>query len=290
MNTRPPTVGLLHPGEMGAAVGGSLRECAVEVLWVGRGRSSATRDRAPAAGLTEVDSLALLLHASSIVFSICPPGAAPEVANQVVPAGFAGVYVEVNAISPATALAIQDRLRRRGATFVDGAIIGAPPEPGGDTSLYLSGTGAETVADLFEGSGRLRVRVLEGPVGAASALKMCYAAWSKGSTALLLAVRAAAAGLGVDEALLAEWELSQPGLGRRFSSIQNSTPRKAWRFVAEMEQIAETLEAVGVPGDSTERRPPSSPGWPNSRIRSRDPAWTSCSTHCEIRRSRKARR
>jgi 3-hydroxyisobutyrate dehydrogenase-like beta-hydroxyacid dehydrogenase len=201
-----------------------------------------------AAGLTEVSSLRELLRASSIVLAICPPAAARQVAEQVASLGFGGVYVDANAISSQSALGIGALIEEQGGDFVDGGIIGSPARPGGDTRLYLAGGSAATVAAIFQGSDRLTARVLEGSVGSASALKVCYAAWTKGSTALLLAVRAAAARLQVEDDLLEEWRLSQPELDGRFSGILKSTPGKAWRFVAEMEEIAEALELAGVPG------------------------------------------
>jgi hypothetical protein len=105
------------------------------------------------------------------------------------------------------------------------------------------------VAALFQGSNRLTATVLDAPIGAASALKMCFAAWTKGSTALLLVVRAAAVSLDVEGPLLEQWESSHPELAERFAGIGKSAPRKAWRFVAEMEQIAQSFEAAEVTGD-----------------------------------------
>lgn len=247
MTAPPGTVGLLHPGEMGAAVGAALQSVGISVLWVGHGRSQATRDRAAAAGLTEVTSMAELLRASAVVLSICPPGAAVQVAQEVAAGGFRGAYVDCNAASPQTARRIGSLIQKGGASFVDGGIVGGPPGAGGDTRLYLSGEGAAAIAAIFQHTDRLTVLVLEGPVGAASALKMCYAAWTKGTTALLLAIRAAATVWDVDAALLGEWELSQPELAERFAGIVRSTPRKAWRFVAEMDQIAESWEAADLP-------------------------------------------
>ncbi|MGA7362852.1 MAG: DUF1932 domain-containing protein [Candidatus Dormiibacterota bacterium] len=242
-----PTVGLLHPGEMGAAVGAALLASGIPVLWVGQGRSKATRERADAAGLTDAGSLPELLRASSVVLSICPPEAAHGVAELVAANNFQGVYVDANAISPKSARMIEKLIRERGSAFVDAGIIGGPPGPEA-AHLYLSGEGASAVALLFACADHLTTTVLEGPAGTASALKMCYAAWTKGSTALLLAALAAADALRVDQALLEEWKESQPELAMRLERTVQSAPRKAWRFVAEMEQIADTLEAAEVPG------------------------------------------
>ncbi len=233
---------------MGAAVGAALRSLGSEVLWIGAGRSRDTRSRAEAAGLTEAASLSELLAGSSVVLSICPPHVASRVAGEVAEHGLVGIFVDANAISPKSSSQIEEVIVASGAKFVDGAIIGGPPEPGGGTRLYLSGPDAGAVAALFQGSDRLAAIPLEGLMGAASSLKMCYAAWTKGTTAMLIAIRAAATSMGIEDALLAEWALSQPGLANRIAQITSSTPAKAWRFVPEMEQIAETLEAVSIPG------------------------------------------
>jgi hypothetical protein len=132
-----------------------------------------------------------------------------------------------------------------GARFVDGGIIGPPPRRPGLARLYLSGAGAPGIASLFR-EGLLEAITVDGPLGAASALKMAYAGWNKGSQALLMAIRALAMHEGVDEALLAEWQRSMPDLpGRSERAVGNV--RKAWRFVGEMEEIAATFGAAGLP-------------------------------------------
>ena len=129
---------------------------------------------------------------------------------------------------------------------MDGAIIGPPPTSEHRTRLYLAGPSREEVAALFHAT-HLQAIALEDAVGAASALKMCYAAWSKGTTALLLSIRALAQSEGVDAHLLQEWSLSQPGPLRQ-SDMVPATARKAWRWVAEMEEIAASFEATQLPG------------------------------------------
>jgi 3-hydroxyisobutyrate dehydrogenase-like beta-hydroxyacid dehydrogenase len=239
-------IGVLHPGEMGSAVAAQLVRRGHRVLWVSAGRSSASAERAASAGLEEAGSLAALASAAPVVLSICPPHAALEVAGAVADAGFQGLYVDANAIAPATARAVAERVERGGARFVDGSIVGPPPGDGADSRLYLSGSGAEAVAGLFAGS-ELETVVMDGPPGAASALKMAYAGWTKGTIALLLAMRALARAEGVEEALLAEWALSQPQLPDRQERAARSAARKGWRWVAEMEEIAATLEGAGLP-------------------------------------------
>src|SRR5690606_38683252 len=168
---------------------------------------------------------------------------AREVGDDVRNLGFQGIYVDANAVSPDTTRAVCEVVEGVGATFVDGGIIGGPPErPGNGTRLFLSGPEAPRVARAFEG-GPLVV-VLDAPVGAASALKMAYAAWTKGTSALLANVLALAAREQVLEPLQAQWDASL--LGR--AEGLGSAAAKAWRWVGEMEEIASTFEAAGLPG------------------------------------------
>jgi 3-hydroxyisobutyrate dehydrogenase-like beta-hydroxyacid dehydrogenase len=239
------TVGLLHPGEMGAAVGGCLVSVGHEVLWDPAGRSRATTGRALAAELTGV-TFDRLVAKSSVILSICPPHAALDVAHQVAAAGYTGCYVDANAISVATAEQVAAVVTVAGAAYVDGGIIGEPPETAGYTRLYLSGPQADEVRVLFSRS-RLDARIAEGPRYAASAVKMAYAAWTKGSSALLLAARALARANGVERTLLAEWQMSQPTLAAQSERSASAAAMKGWRWVAEMEEIAASMSAAGLP-------------------------------------------
>jgi 3-hydroxyisobutyrate dehydrogenase-like beta-hydroxyacid dehydrogenase len=234
-------VGVLHPGAMGSAVGAALRAHRHEALWASEGRSAATAARARAAGMRDVGTVAALLARAEAVLSICPPHAALETAR--LAAGFEGVFVDANAVSPDTARAAQAAV---GGRFVDGGIIGPPPTQPGATRLYLSGEEAGAVAGLFDG-GPLEALVLDGGVGAASALKMAYAAWTKGTSALLVAIRATARANGVDDDLLAEWARSQPRLAERYEHAVEASAEKGWRWVAEMREIAQTFAAAGQP-------------------------------------------
>jgi 3-hydroxyisobutyrate dehydrogenase-like beta-hydroxyacid dehydrogenase len=225
---------------MGAAVGRALRDTGVEVLWASQGRRAATAERAAAAGLEDAGDVGTLLRRADVVVSVCPPHAALDVARAA--EGFTGVYVDGNAVSPDTAQAIAERVSR----FVDGGIVGPPPREAGTTRLYLSGPEADVVARLFFGS-VLEARVLSAEPGAASALKMSYAAWTKGSAALLLASLAAAEANGVGEALLAEWRTSIPEAEGRLRSASRSALAKGWRWVGEMEEIARTFAAAELP-------------------------------------------
>ncbi len=251
-------VGLLHPGEMGAAIGRCLTAPGHTVLWASQGRSPATAERAAAAGLTDVGTVAELAGRAQIIFSICPPQAALEVARSV--AGFSGLFVDANAIAPETTRSVATVLGAgatgaagTGATrFADGGIIGPPPQPGADpaggngTRLYLAGESAAEVAALFAGT-PVGAQVVDGGIGAASAVKMSYAAWTKGSAALLLAARSLAHAERVEGTLLEEWALSQPELVRRLQHATRSAVAKGWRWEAEMTEIAAAMAAAGLP-------------------------------------------
>ena len=240
------TIGILHPGEMGSAVGALLVSSGHDVLWASEGRSRETAARAASARLRDVGTVDEIAEASEIVFSICPPHAALELASGVAALVFGGVFVDANAVSPAAAATIGSIVAMRGATFVDGGIVGPPPGPGVETRLYLSGDDAAAVSRLFDGT-QVSATVLAGPIGAASALKMTYAAWTKGTAALLLAVRAAARAHDVEDALLAEWAKSIPQLPARSERAARSAVTKGWRWVGEMEEIAATLADVALP-------------------------------------------
>jgi 3-hydroxyisobutyrate dehydrogenase-like beta-hydroxyacid dehydrogenase len=240
------TIGLLNPGDMGSKVGAAVRSAGSRVLWAGEGRSADTRKRALEGGLEDVGTVVALVRASDVILSVCPPHAAVDVAKEVAGLRFAGTFVDGNAVSPATAREIGGIVEKGGATFVDGGIIGPPPRAAGSTRLYLSGREAKRAVALFEGSALEAIAVNDVP-GAASALKMVYAAVTKGTSALLMGVRALASREGVDEALLAEWRRSQPDLPKKSEAAARDNARKAWRFVGEMDEIAATFEAAGLP-------------------------------------------
>jgi 3-hydroxyisobutyrate dehydrogenase-like beta-hydroxyacid dehydrogenase len=235
-----PAIGLLHPGEMGAAVGKALRDRGHTVLWASTSRSAETVARAEQAGLEDVGTVMELSRASTVVLSICPPHAALGVARSV--GWFEGLYIDANAVSPSTAREIATLVSR----FVDGGIVGPPPVEAGSTRLYLSGSSADEAAALFAGT-TLEPRVVSADPGAASAVKMAYAAWTKGTAAMLLSIRALARAEHVESALLDEWQLSQRELLDRSASAARSAGRKGWRWVAEMEEIASTFASVGLP-------------------------------------------
>jgi 3-hydroxyisobutyrate dehydrogenase-like beta-hydroxyacid dehydrogenase len=226
---------------MGEGLGRSLRDTGVRVVWASKGRSDATAARAAASGFEDVGTLDAM-RACDVIVSICPPEFALDVAESVAGIGFDGVYVDANAVSPATAAAVDKVVRRSGASFVDGGVIGGPESP----RVFLCGAGADELAAMF-GVPATAV-VLDGPDYGASSLKMLYAGWTKGTTALLFALRAAADALGVDDALAEEWSRSQTALAPRLERAGPSAA-KAWRWSGEMREIAATLAAVGLPAD-----------------------------------------
>ncbi len=234
---------LMHPGEMGSSVGAALVSAGHDAVWVDEGRSGASRRRASDAGLAPMPSLDEALTGADVVICVCPPEYAGDVAQSVVDTGFEGTYVDGNAVSPATALAIADVV---GDAYVDGGIIGSPALKPGVMRFYLSGARAGDVTALFADT-LVDARVVAGGPGAASALKMCYAAYTKGSSALLLGVRALAARTGVAAALMEEWDISQPGLRERSAGTARGTSPKAWRFEGEMREIAATYAAGSLP-------------------------------------------
>ena len=234
---------LLHPGEMGSSVANALIQGGHEVSWVSEGRSNQTRERAEELGLRDVTDLSTALEKSEFVISVCPPEYAGSLAEEVIEKGYEGTYVDANAVSPATTLAIGDMV---GENYVDGGIIGPPAWNVGSTRIYLSGPRAASIARLFDGT-LLQSFVMEGEIGAASALKMCYAAYTKGSSALLLGVRALAEQMGVTDTLISEWSIAQKGLEERSRTTAYSTSPKAWRFAGEMREIAATYSAAGLP-------------------------------------------
>ena len=244
MSTR---IGILHPGQMGASVGAAALAAGAHVSWASQNRGAATRQRAAAAGLEDGGSLANVVSTCDVLISVCPPASAVAVATSVAALGFDRTYVDANAVAPQTALEIASVVREAGARFVDGGIIGPPAHKGGTTRLYLSGTEAPFVASLFEDSA-LEGVAMDPTEGSASSLKVCYAAWTKGSSALLIAVRSLAAAEDVESSLLGEWALSKPGLEVSSGKAVKNNAFKAWRFAGEMREIANSFEAAGLPG------------------------------------------
>lgn len=237
------SIGILHPGEMGISLAASAIQSGARVFWLPAGRSQATRARAERFALTPLPSLAALTAECELIFSVCPPAAAEEVAAEVAALRYAGLFIDANAIAPQTVQRIGKRIVDGGGRFVDGGIIGGPAWKPGTTTLYLSGEFADEAAACFA-AGPLETKGIGELIGKASALKMCYAGYTKGTSALLTLILAAAEALEVRPDLEAEW-------GDQFAEetkqrVQRTTA-KAWRFAGEMEEIAAAMAAIGLP-------------------------------------------
>jgi putative dehydrogenase len=234
-----PTVAIIAPGNMGAGVGRRLTENKVQVLTSLAGRSAASVARAREAGMTAADDRTL--SEAEFLLSIVPPGDALGLAQRLAPTLVAAnrkpIYVECNAVNPQTMLRIAEVIGTTGCPFVGAAIIGPPPKPGStNTKIYASGPHAKDLAKLNDYG--LIVRVLPGDLTAASALKMSYAGITKGFTALGAAMMLAATRDGSAEALKAELADSQPALLGYLSRQVPAMYQKAYRWVAELDEIA----------------------------------------------------
>lgn len=240
------TIGLLHPGAMGSTLGQSLVAGGHRVVWAGDGRSDASKQRAVNSKLEDVQSLNALVQNSDIIFSVCPPHSALDVANSVAEKNFTGIYVDCNAVSTETTQTTRQVLEDSGAHFVDGGIIGPPARKAGSTRLYLSGTKASAIVPLLAQGLLPGISISDKP-GDASVLKMAYASYTKGHSALLLLARALASSAGIEQHLLAEWSLSQPDLEHRCNNEGAVAASKAWRFNGEMREIASTMQSASLP-------------------------------------------
>ncbi len=242
------TVGILSPGDMGHSVGNVLREHGLRVIAYLGDRSERTRALARAAQIEEVASYQALVQEADAILSILVPAQAMAAAELVAQAlwetGAALLYVDCNAIAPQTVQAVGDVIARAGGRFVDASIIGGPPHSGYSPRIYASGPDAADFAALVKYG--LDIIVMDDIVGHASALKMCYASLTKGSTALYAELMIAAKALGVEETLIAEFKQSA---ATQFAGIERNLPRvpvKARRFVGEMEEMAKMYDALGL--------------------------------------------
>jgi 3-hydroxyisobutyrate dehydrogenase-like beta-hydroxyacid dehydrogenase len=243
------TVGLLSPGDMGHSVGNMLRHHDMPVFTCLQGRSGRSAELAEKADLEPVDSLETLVQRADLFLSIVPPARATEVASSIAAAmqstGADLIYVDCNAISPETTKEVGNIVETAGATFVDGGIIGPPPKiDGPNPRIYVSGPNAADVEGLRDFG--LDIRTIGDVIGHASAVKMCYAALTKGLTALSTELLVAAEAMGVSDPLRAEFEASQSDMLQHFERSIPGMPPKAYRWVGEMEEIAKTFEDVGM--------------------------------------------
>lgn len=239
-----PVIGILHPGAMGAAVGNALKPVAGAVIWAAAGRSLTTSKRAETADLVGVPDVADLARRADVVISVCPPDAARAVAEEVAPLRPGQLFVDANAVSPATVSGIAEFLGPE--RVVDGAIIGPPAWEPGRTVVWLAGAAAPAVAALFEGS-PFAARVLDGPVGAASALKACFALQSKALPTLWVQLDAAARAYGVADEIREELHRTGVDLDERLARIDAQARGKAWRWVGEMQEAGDAFAAIGLP-------------------------------------------
>ncbi|MFF2075417.1 DUF1932 domain-containing protein [Kitasatospora sp. NPDC058162] len=244
------TITVLHPGQMGAAVAAQAVTAGHRVLWLPKGRSESSRRRADDAGLLPVDDLRTALGQSEIVISICPPAAAEDVAADVaaVPT-FAGIFVDANAISPSRAMNIARTISHAGATFLDGSIIGPPPAGSTTARLYLAGdpAAARRVAENFDNT-LVTARCLDREAGAASALKLAFASYQKAVRTLVGVAHALADLHGVTAELIDEGNTMAGPFLADPDYLRSVAPR-AWRWVPEMEDVAQTLTDAGLPAD-----------------------------------------
>lgn len=234
------TVTLLHPGAMGASIGSALTRNGHTVLWVPEGRSQTTKQRAVDAGLEESE-FRTALNRADVVISVTPPGVAVSVAAEVADEGFDGVYVDMNAVAPQSAT----QMAALFCQFVDGGIVGPPAWERGTTRLGLSGPRTTEVESLFAGS-TIETIDLGPEIGKASAFKVGFAAWTKGSGALLLLICAYARSQGVESELFQEWERRGMDMESKSKTVAQQMGPKAWRFGDEMREISDAVEAAGL--------------------------------------------
>lgn len=241
-------VGLLSPGDMGHVVGRVLSNHGMRVLTCLEGRSERTRGLAQKAGIASVPSYGKLVRGTDLILSILVPGEAKNVADRVVQALREEkeeiVYVDCNAVSPATVRAIGKIFEETGSRFVDAGIIGPPPRDQGTTRFYASGRDAREFETLKAYG--LDVRVVGKSVGQASGLKMSYAALTKGTAALSTELLVASWRMGLYEALVEEFKLSQPERYRVMERGLPIMPCKSRRWIGEMEEIGKTFEDLGL--------------------------------------------
>ncbi len=240
------TVGILSAGDMGAAIGAALTAGGVDVATSLEGRSSLTRLRADEAGIRDAGSVRALVEQCGVLLSVLAPSEAVAVAERVAGAmaesGARPVFVECNAVAPQTVQRIATLILDTGAPVIDAGIIGAPPKPGSRTTLYCSGPDTSAFEKLGEHG--LDIRNVGPRIGQASGLKMVYAASTKGTTAVWTELLVAAEAMGLKEALLAEFG-GAPDPARHMQGA-TEMPRRARRWVGEMEEIAATFEHLGL--------------------------------------------
>jgi 3-hydroxyisobutyrate dehydrogenase-like beta-hydroxyacid dehydrogenase len=239
------TVAVVAQGSMGSGVGRRLNERGATVRTLLSGRSGQSAERARAAGMQPAADEKVLLDGADVFLSILPPDQAEKLARQLAPTLTAlakkPVYVDCNAVSPQTVERIAAVVAPTGADFVDAGIIGGPPREGYSPAIYASGPAVAKTAILRDWG--IDWRPMDGPIGAASGLKMSYAGITKGTTAIAAAMLLGAARFGCGEALIAELSKSQPDMLKRMRGSLPGMYDKAYRWVGEMEEISDFLGA-----------------------------------------------
>ena len=242
------TVAILSPGDMGHAVGQRLREHELDVITCLAGRSERTRALADKAGIRDVATMEELVEQSDLVMSMTVSAAVPGVCRQVADAiqatGSETLFAECNAIAPQLACDLEPVITDAGGRYVDASIIGGPPRPGYSPHFYASGEHAGEFERLNDFG--ITVLKLDGDVGQASGIKMCYAAMTKGSWALYTELLMAAELMGLTEPLLAEFQSGQESVLQRMERTIPTVPPRARRWVSEMEEIRDTFAHLGM--------------------------------------------
>ena len=242
------TVAIQSPGDMGHAVGKVLEENGFDVITCLAGRSQRTKDLAEEGNFRIVESMDDLVNEADLILSILVPGRAKELVNEVAEAlnrtGATTYFADCNAVSPDTAKEISKTINAAGGTFIDGGIIGTAPTKGDTPRFYVSGPDADVVA-VLDGKGII-VKVVGPDVGQASGIKMCYAALTKGTHTLQVALLTAAQKMGLTEQLKEEFAFSQQGAWAAMESGISRLPANAHRWIGEMEEISSTFASLGV--------------------------------------------
>jgi len=243
-------VGLLSPGDMGHVIGERLIGHGMPVLTCLEGRSERTRGLAAKAGIKDVPTYGALIRETDMILSVMVPGEAVKAARKVAEAlretGESTVYVDLNAIAPATGREIDEVIRGAGSRYVDASIVGGPPRPGTKTKFYASGPDVEEFQKLSAHG--LEVRPLGPEVGQGKGIKMVYGALTKGLTAITTQLLMAAWEMGLYDALEALHEETQGVQRQRMTRAVPTMPNRSRRWVSEMEEIAKTYEALGLTG------------------------------------------
>ena len=242
------TIGVMSPGDMGQAIAQQLKNNGFKVCTALDSRSARSKALAREAGLTDVGSIAKLTEQCEVILSVMNPGAAPAFAGEVAQAlkvnKRSPLVVDCNAIAPVTMQAIAAQITGAGGRCADGGIIGPPPRGAAKTTLYVSGPEARELARIA--TPQIAISVMSDRVGDASAIKMCYAAMTKGVQALGVELLVAARRLGVDAALEAQFKASRSDVYNWVVGALPVMPPKAYRWVPEMLEIARTFEAAGM--------------------------------------------